>query len=186
MTREEENKIIRMRERWFSENYAKFEREVKRNVIKTSGPMVQFGDDLIQIVVEQFLKKPLPQQKQMIEDNLVQNYLLVTAVRHIQSSTSPFYNQIRKTRLQARSGAMPERSTEEENEWLEEQDWYQCFKREHEKMNFYHRQLLEDKYAHGLSFEQIHQKYNITKNSLNKDIKSALKFLRCRCDNYCL
>jgi len=165
MTKEEEDKIIRMRDEWFRKNYKYFEKEVKRNVIKTSGPMVGFGDELIQIVVEQFLKKPLEAQKQMIEDNLVQNYLLVTAARHIQSSTSPFYNIARKFRMKVRSGAMPEISTEDDLEWLENQDWYQCFKVEMQKMNFYYRQLLIDKYQEGLSYDALHKKYTITKTS---------------------
>ena len=185
MTKEEENKIIRDRERWFQKNFRWLEREIKRNIVKPTGPMVQFGDDLIQIVVEQFLKKPLESQKQMLDDNTVSNYLLVTAVRHLQSSTSPFYNQIRKERMKSRSGALPEMSTEDENEWLENQDWYLCFKREMEKMNFYYRQLLIDKYQEGMSYEDMHKKYNITKTSLNNDVHAAMQLIRCRCNNDC-
>jgi len=185
MTQEEEKEIIKRREEWFRKNYTWFDREVKRNITKTSGPMVQYHYDLIQIVVEQFLKKPLEVQKQMLDDNTVSNYLLVTCVRHLQSSTSPFYNQIRKHRMSARSGAMPDNSNEDDDEPYEDTEWYQCFKKEINNMNFYYRQLLIDKYQEGLTFEQLHQKYNIPKNSLTKDIRAALQFLRCRCDNDC-
>jgi len=182
---QEETEIIKKRDEWFRNNFTWFNKEVKRNITKPSGPMVQFHDDLIQIVVEQFLKRPLETQKQMLTDNTVGNYLLVTAVRHIQSSTSPFYNQIRKERLKSRSGALPEVSDEDKLELLEDQDWYKCFKREMENMNFYYRQLLIDKYEHGYTFQELHEKYNITKNSLTKDIRAAMQLLRCRCNNNC-
>ena len=59
MTQEEINEIIKRREEWFRKNYTWFNNEVKRNITKSTGPMVQYHSDLIQIVVEQFLKKPL-------------------------------------------------------------------------------------------------------------------------------
>jgi len=121
MTKEEENRIIKLREEWFRKNYAWFEREVGRNIAK--GPMSQFKFDLIQIVVEQFLKKPLEVQLQMIQDDTAGRYLLVTAGRHVQSSTSPFYNIVRKERMKSRSGVLPEKSSEDDPEWLEDQDW---------------------------------------------------------------
>jgi len=181
----EDKEIIRIREEWFSKNYSGFENEVRRNITKTSGPMKDYLHDLIQIAVLQFLNKPLSQQYQMLNDNKVQEYLLVTCKMHIISSTSPFYNIVRKHKLQARSGALPEMSTENDLEWLEDQDWYQCFQREMGKMNFYYRQLLIDKYQEGLTFDQLHKKYNITKTSLTKDIRAALQLLRCRCNNDC-
>jgi len=185
MTKEEENRIIALREKWFQKNFKWFDKEVRKNITKQSGPMLPFHDELIQIVVEQFLKKPLEAQRQMLEDNTVSNYLLVTCVRHLQSSTSPFYNIARKFRMKVRSGAMPELSTEDQNEWLEDQDWYQCFKVEMEKMNFYFRQLLIDKYQEGMSYEDMHKKYNITKTSLNNDVHAALQYLRCKCSDDC-
>jgi hypothetical protein len=187
MTQEEENEIIKRREEWFRKNYTWFNNEVKRNITKSDGPMVQYHSDLIQIVVEQFLTRPLLQQKQMLDDNTVSNYLLVTCVRHLQSSSSPFYNQIRKHRMSSRSGALPDMSDEDDPgaHPFEQYDWYQCFKREMNTMSFYYRQLLIDKYQDGLTFEEIQKRYNITKNSLVNDIKNALQFLRCRCDNNC-
>lgn len=185
MEQSEIDEIIRKREEWFRKNYNWFDKEVRKNITKPTGPMVQYHSDLIQIVVEQFLRKPLETQKQMLDDNTVSNYLLVTCVRHLQSSTSPFYNQIRKHRMSSRSGAMPDVSTEDELELLESQEWYQCFKREMENMNFYYRQLLIDKYEHGYTFQELNEKYNITKNSLTKDIRAAMQFLRCRCNNDC-
>jgi hypothetical protein len=76
-------------------------------------------------------------------------------------------------------------SDEDELELLEDQEWYQCFKREMESMNFYYKQLLIDKYEHGYTFQELNEKYNITKNSLTKDVRAAMQFLRCRCNNDC-
>ena len=53
MNKEEEDKIIRDREKWFRDNFVWFERQVKKNITQSTGPMTQFHDDLIQIVVEQ-------------------------------------------------------------------------------------------------------------------------------------
>jgi hypothetical protein len=90
--------------------------------------------------------------------------------------------------MKSRSGAMPENSNEDDPgvDPFAEFEWYQCFKREMNTMSFYHRQLLIDKYQDCLTFDEIQKKYNITKNSLVNDIKNALQFLRCRCDNNCL
>jgi hypothetical protein len=182
MTQEEENEIIDRRDRWFRDNFNWFNKQVKKNITKSTGPMTQFHDDLIQIVIEQFLTRPLLQQKQMLDDNVVSNYLLVSAVRHLQSSTSPFYNIVRKERMKSRSGAIPDNSNEDENEPFEEFEWYQCYKKVSGSMSFYYRTLLEDKYMYQLTFDEIRAKYDITKNSLVNDIKLALQYVRCKCD----
>ena len=144
--------------------------------------MKDYDSDLLQIAVLQFLNKPLEQQKQMLDDNKVENYILVTAGMHIRSNSSPFYNQVRKHKTSSRSGALPDVSNEDDNEWLEDQDWYQCFQRVLPKVHFYYRQLLLDKYQEQLSFDQMRAKYNITKSSLTNDVKVALKYIRCKCD----
>jgi hypothetical protein len=185
MTPQEEQEIIAIREKWFRDHFSSLQREIQYNICKTSGPMKDYSDDLTQIAVMQFLNKPLEVQKQMLQDSKVENYILVTAGMHIRSSTSPFYNIVRKHKMQSRSGALPDVSNEDDLEWLEDQEWYQCYKREMEKMNFYFRQLLIDKYEQGLSYDDLHKKYNITKTSLNKDVHAALQFLRCRCSNIC-
>ena len=182
MTQQEEDKIIRERDKWFRENMKWLQHEVKHRICKTTGPMSGYNDDLLSVAVLQFLNKPLLQQKQMLDDDRAGWYILVTATRHIQSSTSPFYTQIRKHKMSARSGAMPEQSTEDELEWLEDQDWYQCFQREINNINFYYRQLLEDKFMLGMSYHDMHLKYNITKNSLTRDVRLAIKYLRCKCN----
>ena len=79
MTKEEENKIIKDREKWFSKNYAWLQKEVKYNICKTTGPMRDYAPDLLQIATLQFLNKPLEQQKQMIDDNMAGWYILTTA-----------------------------------------------------------------------------------------------------------
>jgi len=98
MTQEEEDEVIRMREEWFRKRFPKLQKEIAYNIAK--GPMDQYKDDLTQIAVLQFLNKPLEVQKQMLDDSKVENYILVTAGMHIRSSTSPFYNQVRKHKLQ--------------------------------------------------------------------------------------
>jgi hypothetical protein len=188
MTQEEEDKIIRQRDRWFRENIKWLQHDVQHKICKTSGPMKDYAPDLLQVAILQFLKKPLETQYQMISEEKAGWYILVTCTRHIQSSTSPFYNQVRKFKMSARSGAMPENSNEDDPgaDPFAQYEWYQCFLREMNTMSFYHRQLLTDKYQDSLTFEEIQKKYNITKNSLVQDIKNALQFLRCRCDNNCL
>ena len=188
MSKKEEDKIIRDREKWFRDNMKWLQHEVKHKICKTSGPMKDYAPDLLQVAILQFLKKPLETQYQMISEEKAGWYILVTATRHIQSSTSPFYNQVRKFKMSTRSGALPEMNNEDDPgaDPFAQYDWYQCFKREMDTMSFYHRQLLMDKYQDCLTFDEIQKKYNITKNSLVNDIKNALQFLRCRCDNNCL
>jgi len=184
MNKEEEDKIIRDRDRWFRDNMKWLQHDVKHKICKTSGPMSDYADDLLQVAILQFLKKPLEVQYQMISEEKAGWYILVTATRHIQSSTSPFYSQVRKFKMSVRSGALPEVSNEDDlgAHPFEGFDWYQCYKKTSEKMNFYYRALLEDKYMHQLTFDEIRAKYDITKNSLVSDIKLALQYVRCKCD----
>lgn len=182
MTREEENEVIRKREEWFSKSFSRLQKEIKYNITKTTGPMADYNDDLTQIAVLQFLNKPLEVQKQMLDDNKVENYILVTAGMHIRSSSSPFYNQVRKHKMSTRSGAMPDITDEDDEFLLENQDWYKCFQRALDGMHFYYRQLLLDKYQDQLSFNQMKEKYNINFNSLTNDTRAALKYVRCKCD----
>ena len=188
MDKEEEDKIISQRDKWFRDNIKWLQSEVQNKICKNSGPMKDYADDLLQVATLQFLNKPLEVQHQMISEEKAGWYILVTATRHIQSSTSPFYSQVRKFKMSTRAGALPELSNEDDpgaNPFAE-YDWYQCFLREMDTMSFYYRQLLIDKYQECLTFDEIQKKYDITKNSLVNDIKSALQFLRCRCDNNCL
>jgi hypothetical protein len=184
MTKEEEDKIIKQRDKWFRDNIKWLEHEVKHKICKTSGPMKDYAGDLLQVAVLQFLKKPLEVQYQMISEEKAGWYILVTCTRHIQSSTSPFYSQIRKFKMSTRSGALPEVSNEDDPgaDPFAQYDWYQCYKKVSGSMSFYYRTLLEDKYMHQLTFDEIRAKYDITKNSLVNDIKSALHYVRCKCD----
>jgi DNA-directed RNA polymerase specialized sigma24 family protein len=188
MDKEEEDKIIKQRDKWFRDNINWLEQDLKHKICKTTGTMVDYAGDLLQVAVLQFLKKPLEVQYQMISEEKAGWYILVTCTRHIQSSTSPFYNEVRKFKMSTRSGALPELNNEDDPgaDPFAEFEWYQCFKREMNTMSFYHKQLLLDKYQDCLTFEEIQKKYNITKNSLVQDIKNALQFLRCRCDNNCI
>ena len=184
MTQEEENKIIDIRERWFRDNMKWLQHDVQHKICKSSGPMKDYAPDLLQVAILQFLKKPLEVQYQMISEEKAGWYILVTCTRHIQSSTSPFYNQVRKFKMSTRSGALPEVSNEEDPgaDPFAEFEWYQCYKRVSDNMSFYYRALLEDKYMHQLTFDEIRAKYDITKNSLVGDIKLALQYIRCKCD----
>ena len=151
MEKSESDEIIRKREKWFRENYEWLQREVKYNITKLTGPMKDYSDDLLQIATLQFLNKPLEVQNQMLEDGKAGWYILTTAGFHIRSSSSPFYNIVRKFKQSARSGALPDRSNEDDIELLEDQEWYQCLQRVLPEMNFYYRQLLLDKYQDGIS-----------------------------------
>lgn len=171
--------IIQMRDKWFSENYHIIQREVRNNIAKDG--MSGFADDLIQMSTIQFLNKPLDQQYQMLRDNKVKWYILVTAGLNLRSSTSPFYNQIRKFRMSVRTGAIPENSTEDDDVPQELQDDYQCLQREFENLNFYQKRLIEEKFINGLTYKEIRDKYDITLNSLTKDIKEAIRIIKCKC-----
>lgn len=183
MTQQEIDELIKDRDEWFRRNMRWLQGEISYKICK--GPMTEYADDLLQVSTLQFLTKPWERQKQMLDDNMIGWYILVSATRNIQSSTSPFYNQVRKFKLSARSGAMPDKSNEDEDELLENQGWYQCFKRELASMDFYHRQLLLDKFEEGLTYDEMHEKYKITKISLTTDVRAAMQIIRCKCDNDC-
>ena len=176
MTKEELDRGIN---KWFSENYLYLRREISNNICKDG--MNDYTDDLLQYMVMWFLERSDEQKKQMLEENMIANYILRGASIQLKSSTSPFYSKVRKFKMSVREGAgLPDGYDDEVS--YENDPLYQCMMRELNDMHFYYRTLIQDKWFDGLTLNQMREKYNITLSSLSKDLKIAYAIIREKCN----
>ena len=69
-------------------------------------------------------------------------------------------------------------STEDEDEYNE---CVECIFREIENLHYYYKTLLTDKFIKGMTYQELHEYYSISKNSLLKDIKVGVEILKQKC-----
>ena len=177
MTKEEIDKRV---DEWFRKNYLYLRREISNNICKDG--MNVYTDDLMQYMVLWFLERSDSLKQDLLEKGLISNYILRGASIQLKSSTSPFYQKIRKFKMSVREGnQLPEGSTDDHSA-LENDALYQCMMRELQNLHWYYRTLIQQKYFEGLTLNEMRQKYNITLASLTKDIKIGYAIIRERCN----
>ena len=156
--------------------------EVKRNIAK--GIMSEYAEDLVHHVLLDLYKLKDHKAEQMIEDDKMRWYVLRGCALQLKSSTSPFYRIWRREKMNSRESGLPgsdKNIFERHYEPFELPCWEECFNNEFPKLHFYQRTLLEQKFMHGWTFDEINDKYNISKVHLTKDINEALLYLRNKC-----
>lgn len=74
----------------------------------------------------------------------------------------------------------------DDTEELSTECYFICMKREIENLHWYSKTLLKEYWEQGMHLEELHQKYNISKKHLTKDLNEAILTIRenCKeCDN---
>jgi hypothetical protein len=157
----------------------------------------KYGNDLLAFVLEDFLcNKDLEYQyKVAVQDNKLVNYIGYSMGLQIKSSSSPFWFRYRKEGYNSRGIYLAEDGSVEIDpsvEIGEEMDdefdspYYiknnlDCVRYALEQLHWYDKILIEEYYIKGVTFRDMHKKYNISLNSLKKDIDSALTKIRKIC-----
>ena len=157
-------------------------REVKKNIAKDR--MSDYAEDLVHHVLLDLYNLKDHKVEQMIKDDKMRWYVLRGCALQLKSSTSPFYRIWRREKMNSREHGLPNSDKnifERISEPFELPCWEECFYNEFEKMHFYQRTLLERKFMHGWTFDEMYTKYNISKVHLTKDINEAILYLRQKC-----
>lgn len=160
----------------------------------------QYGEDLLAWVLEDFLvNKSLEYQyKVAVEDNKLPNYIGYSMAIAIKSSSSPFWFKYRKDMYNNRGLYLAETGEEEMvpiaeigiDEIDEEFDSPEYIKNELDcvryaltQIHWYDAHLINDYFINNMTYAAMHKKYNISLNSLKKDINKALTNIKKICSH---
>lgn len=144
--------------------------------------------DLLSFVLSEFLsKKSLDYQyKVCCIDKKILNYIGRSMSLNLRSSSSPYWNQIRKQSYNYRGVYLAETDDAyvlgqyDEIEITEDTN-YDCMLTQLEKLDFYHKPLVTDYYLNQMTYQQLNKKYNISLNHLKKAIDKGIEIIRTEC-----
>jgi hypothetical protein len=191
-----EGKMKQLVEAKINQYYAKMVADSKR----ISGTNFdKYGEDLLAHCLEDFLiNKPVKYQyKVAIEDNKLPNYIGFSMAMQIKSNTSPFWSKYRKDMYNNRGIYLAEDGSVEIDPSIEvgeeiDTDFdtpaylkndLDCVRFALNKIHWYNKTLVEQYFLNGMTYKDLNEKYNISMNSLKKDIDKGLKEIRkiCSC-----
>lgn len=171
-----------------TEHYDKMLRDEKRI---TSYNYEQFSD-LLSFCLEQFLtKKSIDYQFQVaVKDDALPNYMGRSMSLNLKSSSSPYWNQIRRQSYNYRGIYLAE---DQENDYInrnydeiydhESLDDFDCMMIQLDKLNFYYKALLTDHFLNNMTLTQMNVKYGIALRHLRKAIDEGTAIIRKACRN---
>ena len=180
---------VEMKERIDEKITQHFPKMLKDEKRITSFNYEQFSD-LLSFCLEQFLtKKSIEYQFQVsCIDDALPNYMGRSMSLNLKSSSSPYWNQIRKQSYNYRGIYLAE---DQENDYVnknydeiydkEEIDDFDCMMIQLDKLNFYYKPLLTDYYINNMTFVQMNKKYGISLRHLKKAVDEALDIIRKAC-----
>ena len=164
--------------KWISDNY---ERLYSNSCRITSHK--DKASDLLHGCLTEFLSYPDSKQERIFSENKLENYLTSCCNIQFKSSTSP-YHKFHRKQFSAEIEYIDFKH--DISDIVDEIDEYEicveCVFKEIENLHFYFRTLITDKYIRRLTFEEMHIKYKISKNSLHKDCHEGLEMLRNKCN----
>ena len=141
----------------------------------TKGKMSEYNVELLHFIILELYDKEPQYKSQLLKNGKVKYWIITSAGLQLRSSTSPFYRQIRKTRMSVREHP-PELFYEAYDPTM-----WDCYESGMKEIGWYHRHLLTEKYINKLTFNEIHQKYAISKVHLKRDVHDALEMMRKHC-----
>ena len=179
MDRELKNRL----DKWVSKEYEWLEDQISKNIAK--GKMSGYATDLTHHIILDLYKMKDEKITQLLDNGKLKYYVLSGAALQIKSNTSPFWHTWRKQRYSARSGVIEDGNDDfaYEMELDKEETLQDCLDRAISQLHFYQQAIFTKKFKEGMSLQQVHQYYNISKNHLIKDLNKTLKEIRQTCKN---
>jgi DNA-directed RNA polymerase specialized sigma24 family protein len=150
--------------------------EIAKNIAKDQ--MKEYGSELLHFIIIELYNKTPEYKLNLLENKKVPWWILTSSGLQLRSGSSPFYKQIRESRMSARSGDV---SLDNEIYEAYDPELYDCFTEGMETLNFYHRTLIQEKYLNELTFKDISVKYQIAIHHIKKDLYIALQLIRDHC-----
>jgi hypothetical protein len=171
-------------DKFVEKEYKWIDREIRNNIAKNQ--MADYADDLLQEMIIQLYNMKEEKIEQLLDNGKLKWYVLSGAGMQLRSSTSPFYQRIRKHKMSAREFGLPGTDANifekiDDTEELSTECYYICMQREIENLHWYNKTLLQEYWIQGLHLEDLHQKYKISKAHLTKDLNAAILQIRENC-----
>ena len=171
-------------DKFVEKEYKWIDREIRNNIAKNQ--MADYADDLLQEMIIQLYNMKEEKIEQLLDNGKLKWYVLSGAGMQLRSSTSPFYQRIRKHKMYAREFGLPGTDANifekiDDTEELSIECYYICMQREIENLHWYNKTLLQEYWIQGLHLEDLHQKYKISKAHLTKDLNAAILQIRENC-----
>ena len=171
--------------KWIEENYEWVRGQINTNIAKNQ--MAQYREDLIQEMMLSLYNMKPEKFDQMVRDEKLRWWVLTGAGMALRSSTSPFYLKIRKHKMFAREMGLPNSNKNifETGEHYEiyEEVYYQCYREEMKNLHWYNRKLVDEYWFQGKTIQSLHEKYNISKVHITRDLNVAILQIRENCKN---
>ena len=160
------------------------DREIKTNI--AIGKMADYADELLQEMIIQLYGMKEEKIDEMLENGKLKWYVLSGAGMQLRSSTSPFYQRVRKHKFYARESGLPGSDSNifervDDTEELSTECYFSCMQREIENLHWYNKILLKEYWIDGLHLDALHAKYKISKKHLTKDLNEAILIIRENC-----
>jgi len=171
-------------DKWVKEEYRWLDKEIRTNIAKSQ--MKAYAEDLLHEMIIQLYKMKEEKMEGLLENGKLKWYLLSGAGMQLRSSTSPFWNIHRKHKMYARENGLPGSDKNifekiDDTEELSTESYYSCMMEEIENLHWYNKTLLNEYWFQGMHLDQLHEKYNISKQHLTKDLNKAILTIREAC-----
>jgi hypothetical protein len=144
--------------------------------------------DLLSFVLSEFLTKKDIHYKYKVccVDKKILNYIGRSMSLNLRSSSSPYWNQIRKQSYNFRGVYLAETDQAYVNGNYDEieirqDDDYNCMLIQLDKLDFYHKPLIVDYYIKDMTYEQLNKKYGIALRHLKTAIEEGLNIIKTEC-----
>lgn len=171
---------------WVREQIADLYPQLVINCKKVLGAGYQFyGDDLLPVAIEFFLKKPIEVQVKAFKENTAENFITFIMNLQAKSGSSKFYRDYKKHSIEQREyyvGSHVYDSFIEKDE--SDDDLMLCLKAAMQELNPFERMLVEKRILDNVSYDEIIETYNIPYSGLANQLMKVKKKLRELCKHY--
>lgn len=139
----------------------------------------KIAEEVLQMVMLSFLEMDEERKINIIENGMLENFITKSVALNFHSSTSPYHRLHRKRK----HNELFDVHSQDSEEWrLLFHERCDCVKGAVEEMFWYNKVLIEEKFYQGLTYQQLHKKYNISLNALVRDIKEGLLMIKEKCN----
>lgn len=136
------------------------------------------AEEVLQMVLLSFLEMDENRKMDIINNGKLEHFVTKGVALNFHSSTSPYHRLHRKRKHNELYDVHPQ----QEDEWLHiYHERCSCVEEAVEELYWYEKHLVKEKFYNGLTYQQLHKKYNISLNALVKDLKGALQTIKERC-----
>jgi len=140
------------------------------------------SQEILQMCLLSFCELAETRQQQIINSGKLENFITKCVSLNYNSKTSPYHRLYRKYDYSTTPLWEDWDYEDGDQEWRD--IWHskcECVEKAYNDLHWYSRALLDKKFKEEWTYQQLHQYYNISLNSLVKDIKSALLTLKQQC-----